>query len=181
MRAVFETVIGEHRYKTDAAITEIQWDPARTVCAGWGMDLAYVPGGRDEAPAKQLWDWLVSVMGVRTYWLGLNSIATLDRWVWVDGTYLGTSAALCQGKPYSWVRCGTLWYGDYCGQQCDTSNIDGFVCSAPGECVGPAPARAFQLHSWQAAPRASGCLFVTEAARGPPETRSWSAAQVASK
>jgi hypothetical protein len=135
---VFETIVGEHRYKTDPALTPLNRESARTVCKGWGMDLAYIPGGRFDGRAKQLWDALVAVMGVRTYWLGLTDIVTLGNWVWADGTYYGTAAALCQGKSYDWVRCGTLWYGDYCGQQCSSTH-DGFVCSAPGVCVAGAP------------------------------------------
>ncbi len=48
--AVHETVIGSHRYKTDAGTGRIKWHEAWAQCQSWGMDLAYIPGGRGCKP-----------------------------------------------------------------------------------------------------------------------------------
>jgi hypothetical protein len=130
--AIHETTIAGFMYKTQASGNHIRWHEARAQCRSWGMDLAYIPGARGSSVAVELWEWLVSKAGAKSYWTGLNSVAQQNRWVWADGRLLGDYTSLCIAESYPWIRCGTLWYGDFCGQHCNATSVEGFVCSKIG-------------------------------------------------
>ncbi|XP_035677683.1 C-type lectin lectoxin-Lio2-like [Branchiostoma floridae] len=116
---------------------ERNYDTAKEVCHGFGGILADL---KTEAVHNFVEGLVRKADPKKSYWIGLNDMATEDAFVWSDGTPVNTCGYTnwAPGQPdnFFWSQdCGRLW--DFANFKWDDENCASkhhFVCQ-----IGPGP------------------------------------------